>query len=42
VIEFKIKFIEDSIIDLTTGFGMIAVPRTKNGLLLNFGNFEGN
>ena len=39
-IDIKVKFIEDCMIDLTTGFGMIAVPRTKNGILLDFGSFQ--
>lgn len=29
-------------VDLTTGFGMIAVPRSKNGFLLDFGSVENN
>ena len=39
-IDFKVKFIEDCMIDLSTGFGMIAVPRRKNGILLDFGVFD--
>ena len=36
-IDFKVKFIEDCMIYLSTGLGMIAVPRRKNGILLDFG-----
>ena len=42
VIDFKFRFVQNNNFELTVGCGFVAVPRLKNGILVEIGDCDSN